>query len=83
VTPEDDLTCKELVELVTDYHEGALSARDRQRFEEHLVLCDGCAGFLDGMLRTIEVTGHRLTADDLTPELQDELVAAFRGWKRG
>ena len=82
MTPEDDLTCKELVELVTDYHEGALSTRDRQRFEEHVVVCDGCASFLDGMRRTIEVTGRRLTEDDLPPELQEELVAAFRGWKR-
>lgn len=80
---EDDLTCQELVELVTDYHEGALSARDRQRFEEHVVFCDGCASFLEGMRRTIEVTGRRLREEDLLPELQQELVAAFRGWRRG
>jgi hypothetical protein len=77
---EDDLTCAELVELVTDYHEGALEARDRQRFEEHVVFCDGCASYLDGMRRTIEVTG-RLTVDDVLPELERELVAAFRGWR--
>lgn len=79
---EDDLTCKELVELVTDYHEGALSTRDRQRFEEHIVFCDGCANYLDGMRRTIEVAGRRLRETDLLPELQQELVAAFRGWRR-
>lgn len=78
---EDDLTCKELVELVTAYHEGALSPRDRQRFEEHVVFCDGCSSYLDGMRRTIEVTG-RLAEDDLLPELQRELLAAFRGWRR-
>ena len=79
---EDDLTCKELVELVTAYHEGALSARDRQRFEEHVVFCDGCASYLDGMRRTIEVTG-RLTEDDLLPEMERDLLAAFRDWRRG
>jgi hypothetical protein len=79
---EDDLTCKELVELVTDYHEGVLSARDRQRFEEHVVFCDGCASFLDGLRVTIDLTGRRLTEEDLLPELQEELVVAFRGWKR-
>ena len=78
---EDDLTCKELVELVTAYHEGALLPRDRQRFEEHVVFCDGCASYLDGMRRTIEVTG-RLAEDDLLPETQRELLAAFRGWRR-
>ena len=79
---EDDLTCKELVELVTAYHEGALSARDRQRFEEHVVFCDGCASYLDSMRRTIEVTG-RLTEDDLIPEMERDLLAAFRDWMRG
>ena len=77
----DDLTCKELVELVTDYHEGALSARDRQRFEEHVVFCDGCASYLDSMRRTIEMTG-RLTEDDLLPEMERELLATFRDWRR-
>lgn len=79
---EDDLTCKELVELVTAYHEGALCARDRQRFEEHVVFCDGCASYLDGMRRTIEVTG-RLTEEDLLPEMERDLLAAFRDWRRG
>jgi hypothetical protein len=79
---DDDLTCKELVELVTDYHDGALSARERERFEEHVVFCDGCASYLDGMRRTIEVTG-RLTEADLLPAMEHELLAAFRDWKRG
>ena len=78
---DDDLTCRELVELVTAYHEGALPARDRQRFEEHVVFCDGCASYLDGMRRTIDVTG-RLTEDDLLPEMERELLATFRDWRR-
>lgn len=78
---EDDLTCKELVELVTAYHEGSLSTSDRQRFEEHVVFCDGCASYLDGMRRTIEVTG-RLTEDDLLPEMERDLLSAFRDWRR-
>ena len=35
-----ELTCQELVELVSDYLEGALSPEDRRRFEEHLAGCD-------------------------------------------
>lgn len=80
MTLDDDLTCREIVELVTDYHEGRLSPRDRQRFEEHVVFCDNCAGYLDSMRRTIEVAGA-LREDDLPSELQHELIAAFRGWK--
>ncbi len=78
---QDDLTCAELVELVTEYAEGGLSPRDRQRFEEHVVFCDGCASYFDQMQRTIEITG-RLTEDDLLPETRDELLHVFRDWKR-
>ena len=76
----EDLTCAELVELVTDYLEGAMAARDRERFEEHVVYCGGCATYLDQMRRTIELTG-RLTEDDLSPEATDALLASFRTWK--
>ena len=77
----DELTCKELVELVTDYLEGALTPRDRRHFEEHLVVCDGCTSYLDSIRLTIRITG-RLIEGELSPELERELVAAFRGWKR-
>lgn len=76
----DDLSCAELVQLVTDYVEGALSAEDRRRFEEHIVFCDGCAAHLDQMRVTIAVVG-RLHEDDLSDDSVDGLRAAFRGWK--
>ena len=44
-----DLTCIELVELVTEYLEGGLGAGERERFEEHLGSCEGCATYLDQM----------------------------------
>lgn len=77
---EDDLTCRDLVELVTDYVEGELDPRDRERFEEHIVFCDGCANHLEQMRTTIEVVG-RLEERDLGEEMAAELLVAFRGWK--
>ena len=77
----DDLTCAELVELVTDYAEGALSDNDRCRFEEHVVFCDSCAAHLDQMRATISVLG-RVHEEELSPQAVDELLSAFRGWKR-
>lgn len=77
---EDDLTCRDLVELVTDYVEGELDPRDRERFEEHIVFCDGCANHLEQMRTTIEVVG-RLEERDLGDEMAAELLVAFRGWK--
>jgi anti-sigma factor RsiW len=80
VNLQRELTCAELVELVTDYLEGALPVDDAERFEEHLVLCPGCTAHFDQMRAAIDVAG-RLREDDLAPELADELLHAFRGWK--
>ena len=75
-----DLTCKEVVELVTEYLEGGLSAADRERFEEHIGFCDWCLTYLDQMRQTIATVG-RLREEDLPEELQESLLDAFRGWK--
>jgi anti-sigma factor RsiW len=48
-----ELSCRELVELVTDYLEGVLTAAERMRFEAHLSECDGCEAYLEQMLLTI------------------------------
>jgi anti-sigma factor RsiW len=42
----EQLSCQELVELVTDYLEGALSPVDAARFEDHIGRCTGCAAYL-------------------------------------
>jgi predicted anti-sigma-YlaC factor YlaD len=76
----EDLTCAELVELMTDYIEGALRPEMQACVEEHLSICEGCFKYLDQMRATIALTG-RLRIDDLSPELQVELVDAFRGWR--
>ena len=75
------LSCQELVELVTDYLEGALSPADRRRFEEHTAVCENCARYLDQLRATIRITGS-LTTDDLTPAMERELLSAFAAWAR-
>jgi anti-sigma factor RsiW len=76
----EDLTCRELVELVTEYLDGSLAPGERDRFEQHVILCDGCAFHLDQMRTTIAVTGS-LTEDSVTPEAQESLLRVFRDWK--
>ena len=73
------MTCRELVELVTDYLEGALPDGDRARVEEHLLKCDGCGAYVEQMRQTIRLTG-RLGEDDVAPEAREKLLAAFRDW---
>ncbi len=76
-----DLACRDLVELVTDYLEGTLDPQARRRFEEHLDECDGCAAYLDQMRETVRLTGT-LPAESVGSPGFEALLTAFRGWKR-
>ena len=75
-----ELTCKELVEIITAYLEGALPLGERERFDQHLGTCGGCRNYLDQMRQTIRLVGS-LSEDALPMDTQEELLRAFRGWK--
>jgi anti-sigma factor RsiW len=77
----EEMTCQELVELVTEYLEDALPDDDRARFDEHLQTCHHCATYLEQMRATIRVVG-RLSEEQLSGTMQQELLSAFRHWKR-
>lgn len=74
-----ELACNEVVELVTAYIEDVLDPDDRERFEEHLVFCDGCQNYLEQMRTTVRLTGR--VEDELPAELEAQLLEAFRGWR--
>jgi anti-sigma factor RsiW len=76
----EELSCQELVELVTDYLEGALPDGLRARFEEHVAHCTGCTTYLEQMRATIRATGT-LSPESLSPEAERALLDAFRGWR--
>ena len=80
--PSSDLACKELVELITDYLEEALSYDDRTRFEEHLLMCGGCREYLRQM-RSVIGLSRKLSEEPLPKSVRDELVTIFRRWKSG
>src|SRR3954451_12537419 len=70
----DEIVCIELVELVTDYFEAALSQDDRRRFEEHLAACGPCVRYVDQLRTMVELTGQLdERALELEPELRDAL----------
>ncbi|HET7129038.1 MAG TPA: zf-HC2 domain-containing protein [Gaiellaceae bacterium] len=75
------LSCQELVELVTDYLEGALDDRDLRAFERHLAECDGCTEYVAQLHTTIRLVG-RVTPNDLTEDAESALLQAFRDWQR-
>jgi anti-sigma factor RsiW len=76
-----ELTCVEMVELVTDYLEGALSWRTRRRFERHIAGCDGCTRYLEQIRTTVRLAGVGAAAEQVAG--LESLRAAFRDWQAG
>jgi anti-sigma factor RsiW len=73
-----DLNCDELVELVTDYLDGALDDETERRVADHLAGCDGCTTYVDQMRQTIATLGSSPPDVELTDEARSALLAAFR-----
>jgi predicted anti-sigma-YlaC factor YlaD len=78
----NQLTCQELVELVTEYLEDAMADAERARFEAHLAICTGCRNYLEEMRVTIALVG-KLGEASIPVAARDELLAIFRNWKNG
>jgi anti-sigma factor RsiW len=76
----DEMTCRELVEVITDYIEGALPAHHRRRFEQHLAECAYCVNYLEQMRATIDTLGE-LREESIPPGAREELLEAFRAWR--
>jgi anti-sigma factor RsiW len=74
------MNCRQVVELMTDYLEGALSAVDRARFEQHIAGCDGCTAYLAQLRMTRTIMG-RLADEPVPPAVEKELLEAFRSWR--
>jgi anti-sigma factor RsiW len=76
------MACQDLVELVTEYLEGALDDDRRAAVEAHLADCEGCSKYLEQMRTTILLTG-RLREEQIPPEAREPLLRVFRDWRAG
>ena len=77
---KESLTCREMVELVTDYLDDRLSDRERERFEAHVAECEGCTRYIEQMRMTITALGH-IPPETISPDAERELLDAFRTWR--
>lgn len=75
-----ELACRQAVELVTLYLEGALSRRERRRFESHLKNCPNCSEYLEQIRATIRLVGS-VDPEDLSPEARADLAELYRRWR--
>ena len=76
MTDDEELRCQQVVELVTDYLEGALDADVTAKFRQHLRGCPHCTEYLDEIRRTIRTLGH-VSVEALPPETVAGLLAEF------
>jgi len=76
----EQLSCRELVELVTDYFDDALPRAERARFEAHVAACGGCTRYVEQLRATIAAVG-RLEPGAVPPDAEAALLDAFRDWK--
>ena len=77
---ERALTCDEVIDLLSNYIEDALSPDERSRVDEHLALCDGCETYLEQIRETIRLSGM-VTEEQVPEEEKTALLAAFRDWR--
>jgi predicted anti-sigma-YlaC factor YlaD len=78
--PNDEIVCRELVELVTPYLEGVLPANEVATIERHLDECSGCRAYVEQMRQTIRAIGH-VPHEPITSQTREEVLAIFRAWK--
>ena len=77
---DGELTCQEVVELVTGYLENALLPKTRKRLEEHVDNCPGCTSYIEQVRLTIGML-RQLADEPIFPTTKQELIRRFRNWK--
>jgi anti-sigma factor RsiW len=71
------ISCREVVELVTDYLEGALASDVHARLEAHLDACPPCVEYVE----QIRTTSRLAAATEFEQRPDSEaLLAAFRSF---
>jgi hypothetical protein len=77
--PPAEMTCLQLVEMVTTYLEGALPSQERDRFEAHRQACTACQAHVSQMRFTVSTLGRlQPSADEDLPAEQGRILELFR-----
>ena len=76
----EDMYCREVVQLLTDYLDDVLPRADRERLERHIASCPGCEGYLAQFREAIALVGA-LRLEDIPAAAMEELVGVYRAWR--
>ena len=82
MSTKDELSCQQVVELVTDYLENALLPELHERLEAHVAECPGCENYIEQVRLTIDML-HQIARESVFPATKQELLQLFRDWKKG
>jgi predicted anti-sigma-YlaC factor YlaD len=82
MSTKDELSCQQVVELVTDYLENALLPGMSKRLEEHVAECPGCENYIEQMQLTIDML-RQIARESVFPATKQELLQLFRDWNKG
>lgn len=77
----DEVRCREVVEVLTDYLEGVLPVGDRVALEQHLLICEGCTSFLAQLRTSIALTGA-LHQEEIPPALMETVLRLYQRRQR-
>jgi anti-sigma factor RsiW len=77
----EEMACRELVEIVTDYLAATLPAAELARVRDHLTSCDGCRAHIEQMRATVRVL-RSVPEEHASPALANALSDMFRDWAR-
>ena len=75
------ISCREVVEIVTEYLDGALAPPDLARLEEHLAACEPCRLYVDQIRATARVAAAAEAELEQHPD-REALLATFREFRR-
>ena len=75
---DPDLACQRVVELVTDYLEGALSESSGAQLEQHLLICDACSVFVDQHRAVAKALSRLGEPEPTASAAKSAALAAFR-----
>jgi anti-sigma factor RsiW len=64
------MTCRKLIDLLAQYHDGELALRQRIWADEHLARCEKCAGYLRDYERAIVLIKEGVESSDGSGELK-------------
>lgn len=77
---KNDIACREVVEVATDYLEGVLTDPILSLLEEHLPECDGCAEYLEQLRHTVRALRALPEPRRSESAHLDDLKRIFQNW---